>query len=1734
MISESEGLLVMAIKNIEPIFVIIDDFSSAPAVQSQSTYGINNYLTNQFNVNVDVCLYDYGLLDFVDNNGYANYDNGDYYNITDIEWSVGQEMDEVYGLYPTQVDDQGSAGNFYIQDGGFSLGGTAAEPIYGNIYSWAYTPSSHAYTDAEFGQDPSYWDGTYGDSFQNYSPSHGDVVFQEFIQQLDPETAEDIHIVLIDTDFGYDHDYLLNGGMESIFNSYSTFLDADPTSSETLYPIFGMTASFGGPSGPGAGADEIDFFAAQPGAVLQASANVNQGGYNWGTDPNYAYTITVGAWNESSYDGNFMGTEDYLKNEIDVYADGYAYTYGSSGFGTSYATPVVAAEAANFLFDVVSEYNFSSFDEITGYLYDAVSPGFQDPFVFADNLVDFITTDVKVHFTDGTHEIVQVLTSDLDQNGNDPISLSGYYGEANYWGKGKVVDYFERLTEDDEFLGPVGPQIDSVKMTYEWSQELGNFLVVLEITLDTEVAGTSLTAIDFVSMSEIDGMAGHSMALVDNGNAGNILTYQLLTGQDPATWDEVSFPIIPAGFFNVMDELGNQFDVYLDLSDTNLLNNAVELISLGSGSDKFYGSDEAEYIDLGGGADYIIAGGGDDIIAISGEILLTDANPFDSKSNYTIIDTGSGNDTVEISTAAAGTYQLISGGGNDIIVIEGNVGDFSTSAVGDDVVLTGNSGVSLVLKNQMKYDENDVFAFVEFVYTNEFGEEVSEIFQIDPGSEEQIEGAIVSIVGTNASDWLFIDWYNNPADLKGLDGNDFIGGGVSDDFLDGGTGDDFLFGEEGDDTLSGGLGEDFLEGNSGSDYLAGGDGDDVYKFDWTYDGWLDFAGLDHQSEEYYWQLVVGNVDTIVDSGGTDKIWITNLPASLDPADQYAENIYIDENGTLNFGYIWNQNSENAYEWVLHPDFDWMTIDPKVMLAQQFGTYAAVTNGKETEYHLVFTDNWSAEWYATEVLGMNSDMAQDFIFQGSISSSDLKKTGETDWVGNSIDTKGGAVEVWTIGGSSEWPNDYVYSSLDLLQLYNPDAVALNEIVYLHPIDQIYNTGGALSDYQDAGLYLDFDLGKVETWPGFEELSEEDQQYWKDTFDLNSIEYPEMGVNIPVIALTQDGWFQNMWYHMSDLQNAVDGGGSDEFASISNADAELAMGFKIEDFASKVYFDEQHWNWSNTIESIVWSTPEKDFTMMAGGHFANAAAGKQSVFDALANAVSKEGVLELFLSPSGVVDLGTVHEPLYNPDGSIKSYKTTTKWKGADTTQNFLLIANEDLAGSNTLGLGFGQGTGQHTDEADPLNNQHEDFYIYSEEILTSGGAHMDIITGYDGWEYDDLMFGHGGHDWLQAEGGYNTVIGGLGADKFVINNKDQYTVVIGDQAKVVGNSFESNEFFTNDPLLGEVWSHGYSTANKSHEDVVFFDFEWPFVDPATGDKMPNSYIKQMGSNHFKVHHEMPDGQIIDVELYDVEGAYFTDGQGGLEYHALTEGRPITTDEYIDKTPYKGKSLSYEKNEVKFWVEESDPDYGGATTIAVVTTAKKTVTLPDKTKFEYEEPTVHWKGLATDASEFVFSDVTVNVINISDTDLTGSPLYDPIWMGTDEIDLIIGDEYDNVIYGGAGNDIIFGGDGKDTIFGEGGDDVLIGGNMDDILYGDYEFDSDIPDLTMDEKGNIVDLAPELAEGNDVIVGGMGKDEIVTGDGNNVAVSGDLADAMLNAELDSHSTFVDMDDEDDVYWS
>ena len=62
------------------------------------------------------------------------------------------------------------------------------------------------------------------------------------------------------------------------------------------------------------------------------------------------------------------------------------------------------------------------------------------------------------------------------------------------------------------------------------------------------------------------------------------------------------------------------------------------------------GGIEDDYVEIGGGAGLDMAGAGDDIVIVNGTVLSTDKNPIDDRSNYVLIDTGTGGDVVEITT----------------------------------------------------------------------------------------------------------------------------------------------------------------------------------------------------------------------------------------------------------------------------------------------------------------------------------------------------------------------------------------------------------------------------------------------------------------------------------------------------------------------------------------------------------------------------------------------------------------------------------------------------------------------------------------------------------------------------------------------------------------------------------------------------------------------------------------------------------------------------------------------------------------------------------------------------------------------------------------------------------------------------------------------------------------------------------------------------------------------------
>ena len=437
-------------------------------------------------------------------------------------------------------------------------------------------------------------------------------------------------------------------------------------------------------------------------------------------------------------------------------------------------------------------------------------------------------------------------------------------------------------------------------------------------------------------------------------------------------------------------------------------------------------------------------------------------------------------------------------------------------------MLVGESGVN-------------TFSYLEY----QASDGTSEVFVLDADAPA-VSGGIVTLVGTDKNDKLKLGYDSNPGDLKGLAGDDRLYGGQSDDYLDGGTGDDYLTGNSGEDTLSGGEGEDYLEGGLGSDYLAGGAGDDVYVIEVNYGSFFDYAGWDNVDTtldpsnplyENTWDYTVGNVDTINDADGADRLIIITPPSSEDPFDQYHETILIDENGNLNLNWIVETASSNAYQWSLTPGYE---HDPISDTAANFWMYGAAmpvqANGKSGAYdqfELVFTSQGNAEAWLLEQFGPQLHSTWGEVENQSDYSKYIKvynpaknlKAGVNEY-GVGKDAKGVDIDlksesyVYSFDTEALQADGIIvqtkFSSLVDLQTAYPNTVSANDVFVKHLMYNEYVPAVNLSNLQSAGYHLDFDLYKVETWPGFSDLPKATdtnspevgtQEYWSANFDIS---------------------------------------------------------------------------------------------------------------------------------------------------------------------------------------------------------------------------------------------------------------------------------------------------------------------------------------------------------------------------------------------------------------------------------------------------------------------------------------------------------------------------------------------------------------------------------------------------------------------------------------------------------
>lgn len=254
------------------------------------------------------------------------------------------------------------------------------------------------------------------------------------------------------------------------------------------------------------------------------------------------------------------------------------------------------------------------------------------------------------------------------------------------------------------------------------------------------------------------------------------------------------------------------------------------------------------------------------------------------------VETGTGNDTVQIGEGLSMDDILVRGGsGNDVLVnlgaapvrffgddgedrlIGGRGADLLDGGSGDDV-LTGNAGDDQLDggygADQLLGGAGNDTLHGDFAGAANRGDADHDVIFGDAGNDTAYGGfGNDRIVLGAGQDTAFggagqdlVDGGSDNDQLAGEDDDDRLVGGDGDDRLQGGRGQDHLQGDRGRDDLAGGLDADTLWGGLGNDTADGGEGDDVI-----------FGGEDALSSALTGNLAWGS-DLLIGGLGSDRLY----------------------------------------------------------------------------------------------------------------------------------------------------------------------------------------------------------------------------------------------------------------------------------------------------------------------------------------------------------------------------------------------------------------------------------------------------------------------------------------------------------------------------------------------------------------------------------------------------------------------------------------------------------------------------------------------------------------------------------------------------------------------------------------------------------------------------------------------------------------------------------------------
>jgi len=376
--------------------------------------------------------------------------------------------------------------------------------------------------------------------------------------------------------------------------------------------------------------------------------------------------------------------------------------------------------------------------------------------------------------------------------------------------------------------------------------------------------------------------------LVDTDGAGPLVAPTVVTLNLTTELNAVSFA------HNV---IGSNF------ADAITTGTGADTISAGAGNDSITAGAGADIVNGDAGNDTIVGFVGADTVnggADSDTLVLTATSAdFNTATDAQLvavenisaagamaavsIDASNQTEGLNIVGSANGGDSIVGGSGNDTIdggtgadTVRGGLGNDTLIADNADVLIDGDNGTVVgggtadVLQGNVFNDTSDG-QIINVEIFNAVAVDAVTGANIDLAS--QTEGFVIN--GTADDNDTATAATGADTIVAGL-GNDTVNAASGDDNVSGGAGNDVLNGQDGNDTLAGGVGDDTIDGGNGNDFLLGGDGfDSIVGGDGndTITGGVNGVA----------DTVVGNDDTLLGGAGDDLFIFADAAELADDA-----------------------------------------------------------------------------------------------------------------------------------------------------------------------------------------------------------------------------------------------------------------------------------------------------------------------------------------------------------------------------------------------------------------------------------------------------------------------------------------------------------------------------------------------------------------------------------------------------------------------------------------------------------------------------------------------------------------------------------------------------------------------------------------------------------------------------------------------------------------------------------